>query len=133
MRPPSSSSSLLHRVILRLAKNQTYDVVKGTAAATNAARPPFYPHLSRHEQPPAFEFISVALHTTPPPPPPSTQTSEATPSTTSPRSAPVRSFNEAAAATMSDDEFDERVYDAIINGDNTVSPLSQGRQVQSLA
>ena len=127
VRPPASSSSLLHRVILRLAQNQTYDVVKGTG-------PPFYPPLARHEQPPAFEFISVALHTTPASP---MQTTDDTSSTTarSAASSPAAVDSTTAfaeSATMSDDEFDERIYDAIINGDNGLTSLAEGRQVKTL-
>ena len=33
---------------------------------------------------------------------------------------------------MSDDEFDERIYDAIINGGNGLASLAEGRQVLSL-
>ena len=128
VRPPSSSSSLLHRVILRLAKNQTYDVVKG-------AGPPFYPPLSRHEQPPAFEFISVALHTTPVAPIRTTDSGFSSTTARSVETSPATvdsttTFAESAA-TMSDDEFDERIYDAIINGDNGLTSFAEGRQVKS--
>ena len=131
VRPPASSSSLLHRVILRLAKNQTYDVVKG--AGPPPQPPPFYRPLARHEQPPAFEFISVALHTTPPPPPPIQTTGVASSTTAqSAASSPATVGSTTAfaeSATMSDDEFDERIYDAIINGGNGLASLAEGRQV----
>ena len=123
--PPSSSSSLLHRVILRLAKNQTYDVVKGTG-------PPFYPPLARNEQPPAFEFISVALHTSPVSPIQTTDDTSSTTARSASSPAPIDSTTSLAeSATMSDDEFDERIYDAIINGDNGLSSFAEGRQVLS--
>lgn len=124
VRPPSASSSLLHRVILRLAKNQTYDVVKGTGP-----RPPFYPPLARHEQPPAFEFISVALHTTPVSP---IRTTDDTSTTALSASSPATvdsATSIAESATISDDEFDERIYDAIINGENGLSSLAEGRSL----
>jgi hypothetical protein len=52
---PSSSSSLLHRVILRLAKNQTYDVVRGSSNVVVDNRRPADANAA------AFEFISAAF------------------------------------------------------------------------